>query len=178
MKERNPRAIEGLTYLARLGLLLLTLATAAAGVAVFAQEPSVPPEGRAATGSPQSGPEEYGAEVYALRCAVCHGATGMGLAEARAAFPADHRSCGRCHRPGNPATMSLEQVEARQHDLFAIGDPPALVGEEALAAGATPSALRAYLEATMPRYRPGWLAGEEYNALTAFLLQLNGRRLP
>jgi mono/diheme cytochrome c family protein len=119
---------------------------------------------------------ELGAEVFALNCSVCHGATGLGLDEAREAFPEDHRRCERCHRPGNPPTMSLAEIEARQHDLFSIGDPPPLRGAGAIAAVATPEALRAYLQAAMPRYRPGDLSGPEYDALTAFLLEINGRR--
>lgn len=116
-----------------------------------------------------------GAEVYADHCSVCHGATGRGLAEAREAFPPDHRRCQRCHKPGNPPTMNLAQVEQRQHDLFDVGDPPPLTGEDALAANAAPQAIRAYLEAAMPRYRPGTLSSLEYEALTAFLLQMNDR---
>jgi mono/diheme cytochrome c family protein len=119
---------------------------------------------------------EQGAKIFAVNCAVCHGATGLGLDEAKAAFPADHRQCHRCHKPGNPPVMSLVQIEARQHDLFPIGEPPALRGEGALAAIIEPSELREYLRAAMPRYRPGSLSDEEYAALTAFLLHLNGRR--
>ncbi|MEX2541917.1 MAG: hypothetical protein WD314_08910 [Trueperaceae bacterium] len=187
MKKRHPvggsAVAHGPASFARVGLLLLTLAAGVAclaGVAAFAQGAAPEREDRGGAQDPSAhdAPAQYGAEVYAQRCAVCHGATGMGLLEARAAFPADHRRCERCHRPGNPPTMSLEQIEARQHDLFALGDPPALVGTEALAASATPAALRAFLQATMPRYRPGWLSGEEYDALTAFLLQLNDRELP
>jgi mono/diheme cytochrome c family protein len=119
-----------------------------------------------------------GARVYAESCSVCHGATGMGLEEARQAFPEDHRRCERCHRPGNPPVMSLAEIEARQHDLFAIGEPPRLVGRDALAATVAPAALRAYLRAAMPRYRPGALSDIEYDALAAFLLDINGRRHP
>jgi mono/diheme cytochrome c family protein len=40
-----------------------------------------------------------GAATYDWNCAVCHGDTGLGYAEARLSFPADHRTCTRCHRP-------------------------------------------------------------------------------
>jgi mono/diheme cytochrome c family protein len=117
-----------------------------------------------------------GAAVFSVACSVCHGATGMGLDEARKDFPPDHRRCYRCHRPSNPPTMALAQIEARQHDLFSIGEPPPLRGSGAFAAAASPAALRAYLAAAMPRSRPGSLSPEEYDALTAYLLYLNGRR--
>ena len=118
---------------------------------------------------------EDGSVVFADHCSVCHGATGLGLVEAKEAFPPDHRRCQRCHKPGNPATMSLAQVELRQHDLFDVGTPPPLRGEGALASHAAPEALRAYVQAAMPRYRPGTLSSREYDAVTEFLLELNGR---
>jgi mono/diheme cytochrome c family protein len=128
------------------------------------------------TGGDRNDPGVDGAAVFAANCAVCHGATGLGLAEAKEAFPADHRQCHRCHKAGNPPIMSLIQIEARQHDLFSLGEPPALRGENTLAATADPAALRDYLQTTMPRYQPGTLTDAEYVAVTDFLLQLNGRR--
>lgn len=107
--------------------------------------------------------------LYRLNCAVCHGATGLGYAEAREAFPADHRRCTRCHKPNNPAVMALEDI-TDDHDLFSLGDPPALRGPEAPRAFATTEALKAYLRAAMPRYEPGRLADEEYALLAELLL--------
>ena len=120
-----------------------------------------------------SAPE--GADLFAAKCSVCHGASGLGLAEARQAFPADHRDCTRCHKRGNPPTMTLQQVEMRQHDLFDVGEPPPIRGEGAMAAHASAEAVRAYISATMPRYRPGALSDAEYAAIADFLLALNGR---
>ena len=134
--------------------------TTGAGEPILGQAAAVAPEG---------------AELFAANCSVCHGETGAGFAEAKLAFPPDHRRCTRCHKSGNPPTMTLKQVEARQHDLFDVGDPPALRGEGAMAAHASPEALRAYVAATMPRYRPGTMTEEEYAAVTDFLLALNGR---
>jgi hypothetical protein len=116
-----------------------------------------------------------GATLYDLNCAVCHGDTGLGYAEAKLAFPADHRTCTRCHRPGNPITMSFETMMERQHDLFDVGAPPALRGDDALAAFTDPIALWAYTGATMPRYQPGRLADVEVRAIVAFLWHANGR---
>ncbi len=116
-----------------------------------------------------------GAELYDRNCAVCHGDTALGYAEAKLAFPADHRSCTRCHRPGNPTTMSFETMMERQHDLFDVGSPPALRGGGALAAFGDPVALWAYTGATMPRYQPGRLTDVEVRAIVTFLWHANGR---
>lgn len=126
---------------------------------------------------------EHAEELYAWHCAVCHGATGGGLDEAKLAFPRDHRECTRCHRPSNRVVQPLDQPFV-DNDMFSIGDPPALHatgagsgggGAAPLASVASPEALQAYLAATMPRYDPGRLSDEEYRALTAFLLEINGR---
>lgn len=118
------------------------------------------------------------AEVYALNCAVCHGATGGGLAEARVAFPPDHRNCQRCHKQGNPVVMPLNQP-IKDNDMFPIGDPPALYATDsrqvAMAGLATPDTLFTYVRATMPRYHPGKLTDSQYWLLTAHLLNMNGR---
>ncbi len=116
-----------------------------------------------------------GAELFDRNCAVCHGDTALGYAEAKLAFPADHRTCTRCHRPGNPTQMSFETMMERQHDLFDVGNPPALRGADALTAFADPVALWAYTDATMPRYQPGRLEGVEVRAIVAFLWHINGR---
>lgn len=124
-------------------------------------------------------------ELYAWNCAVCHGATGGGLEEAKLAFPEDHRDCTRCHRPSNRVVQPLDQP-FNDHDMFSLGTPPALHAElpTAAASGATgaplasvapPAALHAYIAQTMPRYDPGRLSDDDYWALTAFLLELNGR---
>jgi mono/diheme cytochrome c family protein len=119
-----------------------------------------------------------GQELYALNCAVCHGRTGGGLAEAKLAFPPDHRNCTRCHRPTNRVVQPLTQP-FEDNNMFSLGDPPALhpvPGAGPVLAGvADPSALLAYVSATMPRYDPGRMTPEEYTAITAHLLALNGR---
>lgn len=115
-----------------------------------------------------------GAALYDQHCSVCHGDTGLGFAEAQLAFPADHRTCTRCHRPGNPIRMSFDEMMLRQHDLFDLGVPPALRGPDALKAFSDPIALWAYTDATMPRYQPGRLEATEVRAIVAFLLHANG----
>lgn len=149
---------------ALLGLLSLATAT---GLGLGQQGGSVSRQpGEAAT-------LELGAEVFARSCAVCHGATGLGLAEAKEAFPESHRRCTHCHRPGNPSMMDLRQIEARQNDIFDIGEPPPLRGEAAMANEIGSDSLREYIQATMPRYAPGSLTADEYLAVTEFLLHLD-----
>ena len=118
-----------------------------------------------------------GAELFDRNCAVCHGDSALGFDEAKLAFPADHRNCTRCHKPNNPAVMSLDEVVARglDHNLFSLGQPPALRGEGTFASSVSPAALYQLTKATMPRYRPGTMTDAEYLDITAFLLHVNGR---
>ena len=119
-----------------------------------------------------------GAELYAWNCAVCHGATGGGIEEARLAFPEDDRRCTHCHKPSNRIVQPLDQPFV-DNDMFSVGEPPALHPTQerplALAGTLSPEALFTYLRETMPRYDPGRLTDDEYRALTAFLLDMNGR---
>lgn len=159
-----------------LGMLLPALGAAdgAPGAAPEASDTAFDAASDAASDGAAAAQLERGAALFAANCAVCHGATGAGYDEARQAFPPDHRRCTRCHRPSNRAVMSLEEI-TDDHDLFSLGEPPALRGDGALAAFASAEALAAYIGATMPRYEPGRLTADEYLDLTAWLLQLNGR---
>ena len=122
-----------------------------------------------------------GKQIFALRCAVCHGDTGGGLAEARLAFPADHRRCESCHKSGNPKLQaqmgdrSFESVRGRSviGNAFSIGVAPPLHGPKALSAFQNAASLQAFIRAAMPRHAPGTLNDEQSYALTAFILKLN-----
>jgi mono/diheme cytochrome c family protein len=114
-----------------------------------------------------------GAEAYAFSCTTCHGATGLGFEEARAAFPADHYDCSRCHGPLNPPQMTPRQIADTQ-TVFSLGHPPALADAAALARFGTAAGLFAYVRATMPRWYPGYLDDEGYLDVTAFVLDLAG----
>ena len=143
-----------------------------------AQDPLGSREGdawRAVLVAESSDEVRVGAALYDRNCAVCHGDTGLGFAEAKLAFPADHRTCTRCHRRGNPTRMSFEEMLLRQHDLFDVGTPPALRGPDALRAFSDPIALWTYTSATMPRYQPGRLGATEVRAIVGFLWHVNGR---
>ena len=117
-----------------------------------------------------------GAETYERNCSVCHGDTGLGYREAKLAFPADHRACTHCHRPGNEREMSWDVINARGHNLFDVGDPPALRGPGTLVGLAEDAVLLAYTRATMPRYQPGRLTDDEYSDLVAFMRWLDAGR--
>jgi mono/diheme cytochrome c family protein len=114
-----------------------------------------------------------GAAVYAFSCTTCHGATGQGFAEARAAFPADHYDCSRCHMPLNPPQMTQRQIESTQ-SVFSLGEAPPLADANALARFGTAGALHAYIRATMPRWNPGGLDDDAYLDVSAFVLDLAG----
>lgn len=114
-----------------------------------------------------------GAELYYENCSVCHGDTGLGYAEAKTAFPEEERRCEQCHRPKNPPQMVMEQMD--YNFAFSLGNPPALRGDAAphsLGNGAT---LYSYVRSAMPRPFPGTLSEKEALAITAFLLEANGK---
>jgi mono/diheme cytochrome c family protein len=108
---------------------------------------------------------DRGAALYAQHCATCHGASGDGFAEARLAFPADHVRCERCHVPRNPPVLTPAEMRARE-TAFSLGDPPPLDG--VLRFGSVAS-LRAYVTASMPRWSPGRLDDDAYDAIALHL---------
>lgn len=156
-------------------LLLLVLVVAAAS----AGEPSNTSEGGTATSADGAAQRAHaaeaqlarGAEIYAFSCTTCHGATGAGFTEARAAFPADHYDCIRCHGPRNPPQMTPQQIEVSQ-SVFSLGVAPPLADADALARFGTAETLYHYVRATMPRWDPGRLADDAYLDVTAFVLHL------
>jgi mono/diheme cytochrome c family protein len=113
------------------------------------------------------------AATYAFSCAVCHGATGRGFAEAVAAFPADYRDCARCHHPQNAPQMPGSEIMGSVM-AFSLGDPPSLAEPARLMRYGTAAALLGYVRATMPRWAPGSLDDEAYLDVTAHLLRLVG----
>lgn len=114
-----------------------------------------------------------GADLYAFNCSTCHGATGAGFDEARAAFPDDHRDCSRCHGTRNPAVMTPHEISIYQ-TAFSLGVAPPLNDASSLARYGTAGALYHSIRATMPRWYPGRLTDEEYRAITAHVLRMSG----
>ena len=129
-------------------------------------------------GSPADTPQQAeqlarGAAIYAFSCAVCHGGSGQGFAEAVAAFPADYQQCARCHQPQNAPQMPGSQVGLSVM-AFSLGDPPPLADAARLARFGSAAGLYHYLRATMPRWAPGSLDDQAYLDVTAHLLRLVG----
>jgi mono/diheme cytochrome c family protein len=115
-----------------------------------------------------------GAELYDFHCAVCHGATGLGYAEARTAFPGDYQYCERCHNPRNPPRLQVFQMDDGM--AFSLGNPPPLSLPENLQGFSNAAALRHYIQQTMPRYQPGRLSDSESLDITAYVLHLRGAK--
>lgn len=115
---------------------------------------------------------ERGAAVYEFSCAVCHGASGQGFAEAVTAFPENYRDCSRCHLPHNPAVMPASEVGLSVM-VFSLGDPPPLDASR-LARFGTAAGLYHYLAAAMPRWAPGSLGETAYLDVTVHLLRAAG----
>ncbi|MBA2666286.1 MAG: cytochrome c [Trueperaceae bacterium] len=149
-------------------MVLLALALTAAAPATLPGAQS-----GAAAGTAHEALVETGADLYAFNCATCHGATGAGLEEARATFPADHAYCTRCHVARNPPRMSSLDMEQRQ-TAFSLGDPPRLDDPRALARFGTLGGLFRYVRATMPRWDPGRLSDEAYLAISVHVLERAG----
>jgi hypothetical protein len=111
---------------------------------------------------------DLGRQVYYLHCMPCHGDVGQGLTdEWRAVWVDDHQNCwakgchgGRVDDEGFPLPKTI----------------PAVIGPAAsMAQRATSAELVAYLTRTHPPQRPGKLAQQEYEQVTAFLWHENER---
>ena len=142
-------------------MVVLALMSSAAVPAAAPSDPTTRPGAEAGT--------EMGADLFYRRCSVCHGKTGLGLEEARAAFPESHRRCTQCHKSGGP---QLLVVPFNDNNMFDVGVPPALRGPGTLPAFTDAGALRRYIQAAMPRHAPGSLSEAEAAAITAFIEEL------
>jgi len=108
---------------------------------------------------------EYGAEVYRLVCKACHGDVGQGLTpEWRATWNPADQNCwqSKCHALNHPP------------DGFTFPVAPAINNLTKISAFPTARHLQAYIQFTMPWYKPGGLTDERAWQVTAYVLQLNG----
>lgn len=111
-----------------------------------------------------------GAQVYYLVCMVCHGDRGQGLTdEWRNVLQPPDNDCwrSRCHAPNHPPGGFVFPHEV-----------PAVMGAGFLQGFGNALNLHNFIETKMPWQAPGSLKPEEYWQLTAYLLELNGVRLP
>lgn len=112
---------------------------------------------------PPPGPTQadHGAYTYWMRCMVCHGDHGQGLALFRSYYPKQDQDCTnhRCHAgPGSLAG-------------FTFPDAPAIMGPNTLTGFKTAADLFAFISKQMPRQVPASLSSDEYWNLTAYLLK-------
>ena len=118
------------------------------------------------TKPPPPGPTQadHGAYTFWMRCMVCHGDQGQGLAKFRANYPKDDQNCTnhRCHAGPNSLAG------------FTFPDAPAIMGPDTLTGFVTADDLFKYISTRMPRQDPGVLSTEEYWNLTAYLIKQHG----
>lgn len=108
---------------------------------------------------------DRGAQVYWLTCLPCHGDRGQGLTEEfKLTYPEEDRNCwtSGCHgnRPYEDG-FTLPQLV------------PPLIGAGTLQKFTDALALRSYIFAAMPYWRPASLTADEAWQVTAFLLREN-----
>ncbi|GAB4547584.1 MAG: hypothetical protein Fur002_23690 [Anaerolineales bacterium] len=110
---------------------------------------------------------DKGAQVYWLACLPCHGDKGQGLTEEFIqTYPEEDHNCwaSGCHgeRPYENGFKIPRTI-------------PAVIGAGTLEKFSTAAALRSYIYAAMPYWKPGNLTEEESWQVTAFLLRENAR---
>jgi hypothetical protein len=139
------------------GLALILVATT---VPAFAE--AVRPQ----AGDPLLEQLAAGQETYRFWCASCHAYTGEGLTPAWiSTWGPDDQNCwqSKCHAINHPP------------DGFVLPRTiPAIVGPKALGHFQNGAALFTYVSAAMPYQEPGILSEEEYYAVLAHVLRLNG----
>lgn len=147
------------------------LVVATGGQLVYAQEAQPQP-----TVDPLDVPQlpdnptqiDVGRNAYYYNCMPCHGDHGQGLTdEWRQTWVDDHQDCwargchgGRIEDEGFPLPATIPAVAGPDSSLTRFSNP---------------AELHDYLVQTHPPQRPGALPDEEYWALTAFVLNENGR---
>lgn len=152
------------------GLLMACVAVTAAGIAVEADPQAAMPTPHMPPTPSGLGQLVDGEGLYQLYCITCHGDELRGLTpEWIAQWPATHQNCwvSKCHGPNHPPDGYQLPREV-----------PALAGPGALAKFRSATDLHAFLQARMPYQEPGLLAGDEYWAITAFMLRENGIEVP
>ncbi len=107
---------------------------------------------------------EHGAFVYWMRCMVCHGDQGQGLAKFRYSYPPQEQNCSAhgCHN------------DPRAGAGFTFPDAPPIMGTGTLARFHTAQDLYDFVSTRMPYQVPGTMSADDYWAVVAYLLQKHG----
>jgi len=107
-----------------------------------------------------------GRETFRFWCASCHAYSGEGLTRAWiSTWAPDDQNCwqSKCHAVNHPP------------DGFVLPrSVPAIVGPKLIDTFQNGASLFAYISSVMPYQEPGVLSDEEYYAVLAHLLRLNG----
>ena len=121
---------------------------------------------RPQAGDPRLEQLASGQETYRFWCASCHAYSGEGLTPAWiSTWAPDDQNCwqSKCHAVNHPS------------DGFDLPRSiPAIVGPKVLDPFQNGAVLFAYVSEVMPFQEPGILSDEEYYAVLAHLLRLNG----
>ena len=108
---------------------------------------------------------DKGAQVYWLSCLPCHGDRGQGLTdEFKQTYPAEDRNCWKSGCHGD---------HPYENGFTLPKNIPALIGAGTLQKFPTALALRSYIFAAMPFWKPASLTEEKSWQVTAFLLREN-----
>ena len=159
MVDRRLRTRSALLILA--GMMLVFLATTAAGFAGSVQRPN-PAQG----GDPRLEQLQAGWEVYRLWCSACHAYSGEGLTPAWiSTWAPDDQNCwqSKCHSLNHP-----------DDGFFLPHAIPAIIGPRILDHFLDGAALFDYVSRLMPYQEPGALSDEQYYAVLAHVLNMNG----
>ncbi len=115
---------------------------------------------------PPDGPSQlaHGAFVYWMRCMVCHGDQGQGLAKFRYSYPPQEQNCSAhgCHN------------DPRAGAGFTFPDAPPIMGTGTLARFQTAQDLYDFVSTRMPYQVPGTMTSNDYWSVVAYLLQKHG----
>jgi len=121
---------------------------------------------RPQSGDPLQEQLASGRETFRFWCASCHAYSGEGLTRAWiSTWAPDDQNCwqSKCHAVNHPP------------DGFVLPrSVPAIVGPKLIDTFQNGASLFAYISSVMPYQEPGVLSDEEYYAVLAHLLRLNG----
>jgi len=159
MVDRRLRTRSALLILA--GMMLIFLATSGAAFAGSVQRPN-PAQG----GDARLEQLQAGWETYRLWCSACHAYSGEGLTPAWiSAWAPDDQNCwqSKCHALNHP-----------DDGFFLPHAIPAIIGPGILDHFMDGATLFDYVSTLMPYQEPGVLSDEQYYAVLAHVLSMNG----